>query len=100
MKLLALYLAITLIGYLVGSKLRKRNMKIKWVGKIQTIAIIVLITLMGCRLGANSEVVKNIPSYGLTALIITIFAMAGSVAAIVVVRKALGINRQGVKTDD
>lgn len=75
-------------------------MKIKWVGKIQTIAIIVLITLMGCRLGANSEVVKNIPSYGLTALIITIFAMAGSVAAIVVVRKALGINRQGVKTDD
>ncbi|MEG0157641.1 MAG: hypothetical protein RR472_05845 [Anaerovoracaceae bacterium] len=100
MNLLALYLGITLIGYLVGSKLRKKEMKITWAGKIQSIAVVILVLLMGSRLGANDAVVKGLSSIGITAFVLTLFAFVGSVGAVMLARKLLGINKKGVRSND
>lgn len=100
LKLLILYLAITVAGYFAGSALRKKKWKIWWAGNVQAIAIMILVGLMGMRLGANSDVIGNIPSFGITALVLTLFAIAGSLAAVLIARKLMKIDRRGVKTDD
>lgn len=100
MKLLFLYFGITIIGYFVGNELRKRKKKIKWVGLVQSIAVVVLVFIMGSRLGANDDVLKGLNSIGLTSFVLTIFALIGSVLSIIIARKLFKINREGVREDD
>ena len=50
---LLLYLGITVIGYIIGSRIRSRKDKLSWTGKVQTAAITVLVLLMGMRMGSN-----------------------------------------------
>ena len=100
MGLLVLYLGITLVGYLVGSKLRKSEKNFSWTGKVQLVAIMLLVFMMGSRIGANEEVVASLGTIGLTALILTIFIFIGSVAAVFFARKLMKIDRKGVKIDD
>ena len=68
MNLLVLYLAITFLGYFVGSRLRKSQRSFKWTGAVQLIAIIVLVFTMGSRIGADKSVIESLSSIGLTAL--------------------------------
>lgn len=98
MELVALYFGMILVGYLIGSRLRKKNRKINWAWKVQIIMIIFLIFLMGSRLSANDQVVKSLGSIGLTSFVLTLFILMGSVAAIFVARKLLKIDRRGVRS--
>ena len=52
---LFLYLIITVVGYLIGSRMKRRSIRLSWVGPVQTITIIVLVFLMGSRIGANDD---------------------------------------------
>lgn len=92
---LVLYLGITLVGYFVGSRLRNFRDKITWTGKVQVVAIIILVLFMGMRMGSNKEVTSNLDSIGLYAFIMTVVLMVFSVAAIFIARKIIGINRFG-----
>ena len=47
---LALYLGVTIIGYFFGSKLRSKRDSLLWTGKVQTVAITLLVLCMGCLL--------------------------------------------------
>ncbi|MEG0291973.1 MAG: LysO family transporter [Anaerovoracaceae bacterium] len=100
MKLLALYIGICFIGCLFGSYLKKKDLKINWTGKVQTVMLIVLLFTMGCRLGDNKQVIESLGSIGITAFILTILILIGSVSAIIIARKLLGINRKGVREND
>lgn len=100
MNLLVLYLAITFFGYFVGSKLRKSEKDFKWTGKVQLIAIIVLVFTMGSRIGADKSVIASLSSIGLTAFILTLLILVGSVGAVFAARKLLGFSKEGMKTDD
>ncbi|MCD1296170.1 hypothetical protein CUJ83_14295 [Methanocella sp. CWC-04] len=51
----------------------------KWVSKIMTGLVFVLILLMGIKTGMNDMVISNLGSYGLNALLITLGAVAGSI---------------------
>ena len=53
---LLLYLGITVIGYIIGSRIRSRKDKLSWTGKVQTAAITVLVLLMGMRMGSNRSI--------------------------------------------
>ncbi len=97
MKLLLLYLGIVVIGYFIGSAMRKNNKKIVHIGKLQSISIAILIVLMGMRLGVDKEVIQGIKAIGGTAFLLTLFVMGGSVLGFFVVRKILGIDKKGVK---
>lgn len=92
---LALYLSVAVIGYFMGSRLRRAAGVIRWTARIQTAAIIVLIFTMGMRMGANRQVMENLNSIGLYALVMTAFIMTFSAAAITLSRKAMGMDRQG-----
>lgn len=102
---LALYLGVTIIGYSFGSKLRSKRDSLLWTGKVQTVAITLLVLCMGARMGANKEITENLSTIGISAFLITVVIMLFSTAAIYIVRKLLGIDRygrvsQGEKTDD
>lgn len=100
MKLLALYLAVTLIGYFVGSKTRTSEKSLGWTGKVQLIAIIILVFTMGSRIGADKSIIASLDSIGVTALVITAFIFAGSVAFVFLTRKLFGFDKEGVRKDD
>ena len=102
---LALYLGVTIIGYFFGSKLRSKRDSLLWTGKVQTVAITLLVLCMGARMGANKEITENLSTIGISAFLITVVIMLFSTAAIYIVRKLLGIDRygrvsQGEKTDN
>ena len=100
MKLLALYLVITFIGFFVGSKLKDSEKSLKWTGKVQLVAIVILVFTMGSRLGADKSIIASLDSLGITALVISVLVFAGSVAAVFLTRKLLGFDREGIKNDD
>ena len=55
---------------------------------------------MGCKIGMNKDVIRSLDTIGITAFIFTILVMAGSAFAIFAVRKLMGIDKKGLKTDD
>lgn len=95
MKILALYIGVCALGILTGTKMRKENKEFKASGKIQTALLVVLLVTMGTKLGANEEVFKNLGSIGLSAFILTLFIVAGALAAVFAARKLTGFNREG-----
>ena len=95
MAILILYIGLTIIGYLTGSRCRKAGKTPKHIGMYQNIAITVLVFCMGGRIGANKQIAQSLDTIGLYAFIITLFIMAGSVAAVFVFRKLVGFDRYG-----
>ncbi len=99
MGLLFLYWAMLLMGYFIGTKCRSRKEKLSWVGTFLIAAIILLVFVMGVRMGSNREVVENLHTIGLDALFMTIMIMIGSVVAVMITRKLLRIDRYGRMKD-
>ena len=92
---LILYLGITVVGYVLGSRLRGHKEGLGWTGKVQTAAITCLVLLMGMRMGSNEEITGNLSTIGLSAFVITLFTMAFSIGAIFLTRKLMKIDRYG-----
>lgn len=92
---LILYLGITVVGYVLGSRLRGHKEGLGWTGKVQTAAITCLVLLMGMRMGSNEEITGNLSTIGLSAFVITLFTMAFSIEAIFLTRKLMKIDRYG-----
>ncbi len=92
---LILYLGITFVGYIIGSKVRDKKDRLSWTGKVQTVAITCLVMLMGMRMGSNEEITANLSTIGLSALVITVIVMAFSIIAIFLTRKLMNIDRYG-----
>lgn len=96
MALLILYWAIMIIFYFIASKLRSYEDKFGFIGSALNVVIYVLVLIMGLRMGANEEVISSLGTIGVQAVFITAFTVAGSMLAVTVMRKILGLNRQGV----
>ncbi len=90
-----LYLGVTAIGYVIGSRLRQSKEMFWWTGRVQTLAIIVLVFAMGSRMGSNSEVTDNLTSIGLYSLLFTVIVMTVCVLSMTLVRRLIGVNRYG-----
>lgn len=69
---MVLYIGIITVGYIVGTKLGSYEQKLKWRGNVQTLAIMALVVLMGARMGCNEQVINNIGTIGVTALVMTL----------------------------
>ena len=100
MSYLFLYLGITIIGFLIGSQLKKRGIALPWVSPMQTAVIIVLVFLMGSRIGSNEEIVASLDTIGLISFAYTIIIFATTVLTYSVVRRLLGFNRYGIRHAD
>ena len=92
---LLLYIAVTIVGYFVGARLKKQNKTWKWVGPLQTLVIIVLVFLMGSRIGASEEIVSSLGTIGLISFVFTIIIMLMTVVAFTIARRVMGFDRYG-----
>ena len=95
MKLLLLYWGIMILCYIAAFKLRSRRDSFGFIGGALNAVIYILVFIMGLRMGANEEVTSSLGTIGVQAVLITVFTVCGSMAAVTVLRKILGLNRQG-----
>lgn len=100
MELITLYLGLAFVGYFVGSKIRNKNYNLKWMSKVQFVAVMLLVFTMGSRIGADEKVISSLDEIGIVAFIITIATLIGSVLMVYIARKLLKIDRVGGKTND
>ncbi|MDO4870073.1 MAG: lysine exporter LysO family protein [Bacillota bacterium] len=91
-----LYLAICVMGYIIAIPLRKYKDRLNWFGKAQTLSVLFLVFFMGVRVGSNEDVVKNLDSYGLYALIFTVIVLIFSLIAVHFARIIIGLDRYGL----
>ncbi|MBQ3123593.1 MAG: hypothetical protein IJC14_05490 [Firmicutes bacterium] len=82
-------------GYLVGYFARKKGIEIKGVITAQMTAVVVLLVIMGARICADEQVMASMASIGVSSVILTVFVFSGSIFAVTIFRKILGINREG-----
>jgi uncharacterized membrane protein YadS len=97
---LLLYLSIMAVGAIVGAKKLSPEKEYKWIGKIQFVAIVVLVLVMSIRIGADDRVINSLGDIGVSSFVITVLAMGGSVLGVYVLRRWLGLNRKGLPKDD
>ena len=88
-----LYISIIVVSGIVGSKVRAYRDKLGWTGKVQTMAIVLLVVLMGARMGANEEIIANLGTIGLAAFVMTVAMMLGSLICLFFARKAFGFTK-------
>lgn len=96
MGLLALYWSVMLAFYVLASKLRNHKEKFGFLGSLLNAVIYVLVFVMGMRMGANEEVTSNLSIIGVQAVGISVFVIFGSMFAVFVTRKFMGIDKRGV----
>lgn len=84
---LAIYIALVVVGAIIGSRRQVRSRPLVWLGKLQFAALMILIVTLGVNLGANDEVIASLGQIGLAALVITLFAMAGSLLFLTLLRR-------------
>ena len=72
---------------MIGSRKAVRSRSLGWVGKVQFLALIVMIAVLGIKLGANDEVVAALGQIGLIALVVTMLALVGSVLLVTLLRR-------------
>lgn len=96
MKLLFFYWGMILLGYFIGSKCRNMSEKLNVISTLLFITVIALVFVMGTRMGSNKEVISNLHTIGLDALLITLFIMGGSVISVTITRRFLKLQRNGL----
>ncbi|WP_324823340.1 LysO family transporter [Sinanaerobacter sp. ZZT-01] len=97
---LLLYLGLMGLGIFIGSKKMSKEREYKWIPKIQYIAVIVLIAALGVQIGSDDNVVASLKEIGVSAFVISVFSMAGSVLCVYFVRKWIGLNKEGVRDNE
>lgn len=70
-------ISLMVCGIILGYAFKEKNLK--FVQKFINYAIFLLLFLLGITIGANEDVMNNLDSIGLEALLITLAAIAGSV---------------------
>ena len=72
-------LALMIGGGALGYFFRERKKLISGAGRFITYVVYVLLLVMGLSVGINDELFRDLPRVGLQSLVITIFALAGSI---------------------
>ena len=75
------------LGILLGRILRTKPRSLKLIDRITMGSIYLLLFILGISIGSNKEIVSNLSRLGVTAIIITAFALAGSIVLSIVVNR-------------
>lgn len=78
-------IGLMISGIVLGYLFRKKNLSL--IPRLITCAIFALLFLLGLSVGTNDQIMNNLDTIGLDALIITFGAIAGSVFCAWVVYK-------------
>ena len=92
-----IYMVPVAIGAFISSRKAVRDRPLAWVDKLQFIALMIMISALGVNLGANEKVMSSLGEIGVSALIITLFAMAGTILFAALLRRfVLKLNHWGL----
>ncbi len=72
-------LLIMIAGIVAGYLLRRKEKTIKWLNKSALYIIFLLLFFMGIAVGNNPTIMENLGTIGLKGLILSVFALLGSV---------------------
>ena len=79
---MTLIISFFLLGIGIGLALKKINFKpVKTVERFTNWSIYALLMILGISVGLNSTIIKNLPTIGLKALIISVFGIVFSLIA-------------------
>lgn len=93
---LARYLAIAGVGIWVGSRPRVRSRPLAVVDRMQFFALMLMISALGIKLGADEQVFASLGQLGLAALLLTLAAMGGALLCVTLLRRfVLRLDRRG-----
>lgn len=95
-----LYISLAIIGYFIAGLLTKKGIALKGTGIIQTITVVVLVFVMGSRIGADESIFRSLGTIGVMALVLTFFIQGGSLLAILFARKLMGFDKKGIRGGD
>lgn len=95
MGLLLLYWSFMAAAYIIAAKNRHRGEKLAFIQKMLMPVVYILCFIMGLRMGVNEQVTSNLGTIGLQSLVITVFAVGGSMVFITIVRKIMRMDKYG-----
>lgn len=88
-----LVIGIMISGVLIGYLLRNHRLTV--VSKIITVLIWLLLFLLGIEVGSNAKLMNSLHTLGVEALIITVFALVGSLIAAWALWKWINSKKKG-----
>ncbi|MBC8004960.1 MAG: LysO family transporter [Verrucomicrobia bacterium] len=95
-----LVLLIMIAGIITGVFIHHKPALIKVNDQLISVAIYVLLFLLGVSVGLNKTIIQNIGTLGFQALIITLGAVTGSVLVSWLIYKAFFQGKQNINTQD
>lgn len=84
---MGVYIVLMLIGGLIGARAIGQKREAGWLGRLQFLALMTMITALGVSLGGNDTIIASLGQIGLAAAVITVLAMTGSVTALGLLRR-------------
>lgn len=94
---LFLYLGMMALGMFFGSRKALRSRKFPWIHRVQSVMLILLIFVLGVSTGTDDRVFDSLGEIGISAAVITTFAVVGSLLCVTILRRLLGITKDGRK---
>jgi len=87
-------LGILILGITIGFLFRKREKLIKLSDKLLMWSIYLLLFLLGISIGTNDEIIRNFPTIGLKALVLTIAGVLGSCIVSLLIYKIYFVEKE------
>ncbi|HZH93008.1 MAG TPA: hypothetical protein VFD79_02805 [Tissierellaceae bacterium] len=79
---LLMYLAVILLGAIIGAKAKLGDNLKKRLGSIQTACLLLLLLTMGVMIGMDKDVINSFFSIGYSAIVISIFTVGFSILGV------------------
>lgn len=94
---LVVYLGILMIGIFIGFKEISHKKVLDRIHHLQMMALLLLLFVMGIRIGADEKVMGALGTLGVQAFVIAAASIFMSVLFVFIYRKGLRLNKKGEK---
>lgn len=84
---LLMYLAVILLGAVVGARAGLSDGFKKGLGSIQTACLIFLLVVMGIKIGMDEQVIQSFLQIGFNAVVMSVFTISFSILAVVMIKR-------------
>lgn len=84
---LVLYLSLIIIGAFIGYKKFVHKIVLKKIISIQSISILILLFVMGIKIGGDKKVISSFFTLGYQALIFSVFSIAFSIIFVMIIKR-------------
>jgi len=95
-----LYVLIILLGAWLSNKGKLNHIVLKNLSKIQYACLLLLLFIMGVNIGINKEIISTFGKLGVQALVLALFSIIFSIAAVKLVSIYFNHKEKAVQKDE